>query len=107
MDRLSDSSPHISFWDCARPVWLVITEYGTDPDPITSTTKAASPGRGYVIVEGSDVIVNQPVSLVVDNPKADNELKKGGSNAASSGIMWLLTSVFSTGVPFSVNTSLP
>ena len=100
-------SPHNSFWDCARPVSLVITEYGADPEPITSTTKAASPGRGYAMEEELDVIVNQPVSLVVDDPKAERELKKGGSKAAVSGIMWPLTWVFSIGVPFSVKTSLP
>ena len=54
-----------------------------------------------------DVIVNQPVSLVVDDPKAERELKKGGSKATVSGIMWPLTWVFSIGVPFSVKTSLP
>ena len=63
-------SPHNSFWDCARPVSLVITEYGAILSPSPPLRKQPVP-VGVCMEEELDVIVNQPVSLVVDDPKAE------------------------------------
>ena len=59
-------------------------------EPILSPSpplrKQPVPVEGYAMEEELDVIVNQPVSLVVDDPKAERELKKGAPKLRFQGL---------------------